>query len=151
MAHFPPGADLTGSQSGQASVVYGSSLGPTSLSLTNLDGNNGFSINGVSGAERSGLGVAMACDLNGNGLCDVLVGAPAADPSTGNNAGQVIIIYGSSTSTVASIDAGSLTDQEGAMLIGPNGDMAAGTSVDGCGDFNGDSRFDFVVGKSIFI
>ena len=55
-------------------------LPPTSTS-SSLDGSNGFKLSGVAACDRSGLSVASAGDVNGDGFDDLIVGADCADPN----------------------------------------------------------------------
>ena len=61
---------------------------PASFDLSTLDGTNGFVINGINRDDRSGWSVSGAGDINGDGIDDLIIGAPRADPN-GNNLGQV--------------------------------------------------------------
>ena len=45
------------------------------MNLAELDGKNGFRLDGVSADDRSGHAVASAGDVNGDGIADLLVGA----------------------------------------------------------------------------
>ena len=47
---------------------------PGVISLSNLNGSNGFRLDGVAGG--SGRSVSSAGDVNGDGFADVIVGAP---------------------------------------------------------------------------
>jgi hypothetical protein len=72
-----PFADVAGSDSGAAYVVFGRSLGfPPNLQLSALNGSNGFRINGLGAGDQLGRAVAGLGDVNGDGLADLLVGAP---------------------------------------------------------------------------
>ena len=51
------------------------------IELSDLDGKNGFVLNGVSSGDQSGYSVSAAGDVNGDGFADVLVGAVYADPN----------------------------------------------------------------------
>lgn len=45
-----------------------------SLALADLNGSNGFVINGVDSNDRSGSSVSSAGDVNGDGIDDVIIG-----------------------------------------------------------------------------
>ncbi|MDJ1304884.1 MAG: hypothetical protein MRQ09_01410 [Candidatus Midichloria sp.] len=50
-----------------------------SLKTSNLNGSNGFLINGISGGDYARVFVASAGDINGDGRDDVMLGAPGVD------------------------------------------------------------------------
>ena len=56
---------------------------PASLELSDLDGTNGFRLDGVAAGDRSGFAVSGAGDVNGDGIADLLIGAPTT-PSSAN-------------------------------------------------------------------
>ena len=81
--------------SGQAYVLFGRAEPPfpAVVELSDLDGSNGFAINGLPEAGSS-LGSAIAAgDFDGDGFSDVALGAPAADAG-GNSRGQVFVLWG---------------------------------------------------------
>jgi hypothetical protein len=41
------------------------------IKLSNLDGTNGFKINGIDAFDRSGVSVSSAGDVNGDGFDDI--------------------------------------------------------------------------------
>ena len=49
-------------------------------SLADLDGTNGFRLDGIDADDYSGFSVAGAGDVNGDGFADIIIGAPRADP-----------------------------------------------------------------------
>ena len=58
-------------------MVFGSSAGfSSSLDLNNLDGTNGFAINGVATGDSLGFSVSGIGDVNNDGVDDLIVGAP---------------------------------------------------------------------------
>ena len=46
------------------------------FSLSSLNGVNGFVLNGVNANDYSGYSVSGAGDINGDGIADLVVGAP---------------------------------------------------------------------------
>ena len=60
-------------------IVFPSST--LALDLIDLDGSNGFQINGIDADDYSGSSVSGAGDINGDGIDDVIIGAYMAYPS----------------------------------------------------------------------
>src|SRR5262249_9540583 len=87
-------ADPTGSYSGASYVVFGKASGfAANIDLSSLTGPDGFQLNGVAANDRTGVSVASAGDINGDGLSDLIVGAPYAD-SHGSHAGASYVVFG---------------------------------------------------------
>ncbi|MCB9746285.1 MAG: FG-GAP repeat protein [Alphaproteobacteria bacterium] len=93
-----------------------------------------FFLNG-SGGERAGASVAILEDVNGDGLADVLAGAPASDRG-GSDSGAAYLVHGPITAVVELADAD-------ARVVGATGDEL-GTRVGGAGDVNGDGYEDLL-------
>ncbi|MBI3230776.1 MAG: FG-GAP repeat protein, partial [Burkholderiales bacterium] len=106
------------------------------------DGSNGFVIGGASVGDLSGIAVSRAGDVNGDGLDDLLIGAPYAQ----SKAGSSYIVYGKKTPFDATLSLASLTGSNGFRLDGVNVDQA-GASLAGVGDVNGDGYDDIVIGS----
>ena len=88
------GAGANGQNSGAAYVVFGGAGGfPAVLNLDDLDGTNGYRLDGVAAGDQAGWTVASAGDLNGDGLSDVIIEANGADPH-GANSGASYVVYG---------------------------------------------------------
>jgi Ca2+-binding RTX toxin-like protein len=64
------------------------------FNLANLNGLNGFTINGINADDNSGISVSNAGDINGDGIDDLIIGALAASPNGNGSAGQSYVIYG---------------------------------------------------------
>ncbi|MEH2182038.1 integrin alpha [Nostoc sp.] len=62
----------------------------SSLNLSDLNGINGFTINGISSFDFSGWSVSSAGDVNSDGITDLIIGAWQAKPN-GNYLGQLSI------------------------------------------------------------
>lgn len=74
-------------ENGVVYVVFGSANFTTNLSngvldlASDIDGTNGFSIDGLSDEDYLGSSVSRAGDFNGDGIGDFVIGAWNADPS----------------------------------------------------------------------
>lgn len=125
---------------GLAFVVFGTRQ-RTSISLASVEsGRGGFAITGASENELLGSSVAMAGDVNGDGLDDVIVGAGGV-PS-GANLGAAYVIFGKRSTAPISV-ANVASGQGGGFAI--TGDSALG-NVAAAGDVNGDGLADIIVG-----
>lgn len=137
-----PGADPTaGSAAGSSYVVFGSTA-PTSFNLGTL-GVRGFRVDGAAANDQSGTSVAGAGDVNGDGIVDMIIGAPGADPYGRNIAGASYVVYGRanpSDVSLASLGLGGIIIQGAAAVD------YAGLSVSGAGDVNDDGRPDVLTG-----
>ena len=140
--------DFFRNYTGESYVVFGGSGGfSPSLNLGNLDGSNGFTINGVDLGDGAGLSVSGAGDVNGDGFADVIVGAPYAGPNANSSVGESYIVFGSNSGS-SSIDLSSLDGNNGFVINGiDNGDFT-GYSVSGVGDVNGDGIDDVIIGAA---
>ena len=65
------------------------------LNLSDINGINGFVINGVSEIDRSGVSVSNAGDVNGDGMDDLIIGANYASPNDRTEAGSSYVVFGS--------------------------------------------------------
>lgn len=66
-------------RAGRAYVVFGASDSfPPAIALLNLDGSNGFTLEGVSRYGDTGASVSGAGDVDGDGFDDLIIGAPGA-------------------------------------------------------------------------
>ncbi|HYE45070.1 MAG TPA: hypothetical protein VEA44_04770, partial [Caulobacter sp.] len=135
-----------GAGSGAVYVVFGDEDGlPTNITLADLDGTDGFRIEGTNGTNYLGYAVAAGRDINGDGIDDLVVGAPGLD-DTGAEAGGVYVIYGKQTSFGAVVDVGDLTAADGANIDGVVAGDRLGRNI-ALGDVNGDGFADILIGS----
>ena len=140
-----PFADPNGKETGQSYVVFGSDQGfPAVIEASSLDGSNGFALNGITQNDRLGTSVSGAGDVDGDGIDDMIIGAPAAD-SQRTDPGQAYVVYGSDQGFPAVIEASTLDGSNGFTFNGIVEDDFLGVSVSGVKDINGDGFDDFVV------
>lgn len=142
-----PYSDPTsGSNAGRSYVVFGKT-DTTSVHLGAIaTGNGGFVVNGQSSDEQTGFSIASAGDVNGDGLTDLLIGAPYSDPDTGFNEGMSYVIFGRFNNTTP-IDMIGLTPLQGIKIKGWLSDAKSGFSVASAGDVNGDGFADLIIGE----
>ena len=89
------------STSSGSTTGFGDDAG--TLELSALNGTNGIKINGDSPDDEFGASVANAGDVNNDGLDDLIVGAPAADPE-GVQIRAYLLLTGITTNNIAISD-----------------------------------------------
>ena len=104
------------------------------LSLSTADAK----IIGAAAGDAAGTAVSGGGDLDGDGVNDVLIGAPDAD-ATGTDAGAVYVV----TDPVGSVSLSSAT----ILFTGETAGDLAGYGVGGMGDYDGDGQADLAVGS----
>ncbi|MCT7958467.1 hypothetical protein [Laspinema palackyanum] len=141
-----PYADPGGNaEAGESYVVFGKTDG-TAVNLSDVAaGTGGFIINGIDANDQSGFSVSSAGDMNGDGLDDLIVGAPYADPGGNAEAGESYVVFGKTDSTAVNLS--DIAAGTGGFIInGIEADYYSGISVSSAGDMNGDGFDDAIVG-----
>ncbi|BBL73132.1 beta strand repeat-containing protein [Methylomagnum ishizawai] len=134
----PLGRDYAGS----SFVVFGKASGfSAGLDLSTLNGATGFRIDGVAG-QHSGVAVAAAGDINGDGYADLLV--DTVRPYGSAQAKQSYVVFGKATGFGSSLDLSTLNGGNGFRLDAGDGYTGA---VAAAGDVNGDGFGDVIVGS----
>jgi hypothetical protein len=129
------GQDTGGTDAGAAYVYYGPVTGSHTLSSTNADA----FFTGEAAGDYAGISVAIAGDVDGDGLDDVMIGATGNDDG-GSNAGKAYVVFAPLATGRTSL---SLADIQ---YVGEAASDAAGTSVDAAGDVDDDGYGDVLIG-----
>lgn len=132
-------------QAGRSYVVFGSAQLPATLDVSSLNGTNGFWASGGGSGEKSGFALAGGSDINGDGLADLVIGAPYNN-YTSRAAGAAFVVYGHTGSFTHLNLAGGLTGSNGFQLSGAASGDLTGFAVSAAGDVNGDGAADLLLG-----
>jgi len=139
---------------GGAYVVIGHAANNVAnMNLSALDGLNGFQIVGAAAGDSAGYSVSAAGDVNGDGLGDVIVGAPLASTNNGQ-AGAAYVVFGHAGAFGTAGDAAGvvnlahLTHTQGFEIIGAAAGDWTGAKVAAAGDMNGDGIGDLIIGNA---
>jgi hypothetical protein len=137
----------------RAYVVFGSATGfPAEFEFHDLlpanggDGSAGFVVVGDS------FRVSIAGDVNNDGIDDVILGSPGADPNGVIDAGRSYVVFGRATASPAEVDVSSLLAANGGdgstgfVVNGIDADDISSWSVSKAGDVNGDGVADMIIG-----
>lgn len=125
----------------------------TSMNLSAIDGTNGVRFIGESnlgsrlirfGAQEEGdlfgASASSAGDFNHDGIDDIAIGAPEADPNGQENAGVVFIVYGHEGPWVSPWNVSLLLNPStGFVIHGASAGDRSGSQVVSIGDFNNDN------------
>jgi len=118
---------------------------PNNINFTHFNASQGFKMIGVAD-ERTGFSVSTAGDINGDGISDIIVGAPTANPKGRKEAGTCYVVYGKKGGYSEPLELSNLEPHEGFVIQGAKAGDWLGNSVNSAGDFNGDGINDIILG-----
>ncbi|HEX8085756.1 MAG TPA: hypothetical protein VF529_15805 [Solirubrobacteraceae bacterium] len=102
-------------------------------------------IAGESPGSRAGWVVANAGDFNGDGVSDILVGAPNHDAPNRTDAGAAYVVFGPREGLPETLGAGPRV----VRLLGAEPGDRLGSTAAAAGDVNGDGLADVIVGAPV--
>src|SRR6266705_2688129 len=127
---FTPNDDF----SGVASFVYVATYTtPRLIDVTSMVPSEGAALQGQAG-DFAGWSVSLAGDVNGDGIADVIVGAPRGNPDD-TAGGQAYVVFGHAGG-IPSLSLGALSPTTGFSIGGTDVGNWAGLSVSSAGDVN---------------
>jgi hypothetical protein len=98
--------------------------------------------------DRSGYSIASAGDVNGDGFCDLIIGAPLAntDDSSLVDMGASYVVFGKAGGWASTFDLSMLDGANGFRIEGAKNSDRSGVWVSSAGDVNGDGYDDLLIG-----
>jgi hypothetical protein len=139
-----PGRSVTGSNAGSVFVVFGHGAPYADVNVNTMtQGSQGFVVNGL--AASSMLSRVAFADANGDGLADLVAGAPAFVDDV--QYGWTYVLFGTRSNAYQTVNVASFNFDGvvGFKLMGHTPDDRFGIFVSSVGDHNGDGYEDFAV------
>lgn len=128
----PYASGSAGILQGCAYLVHGPVFGRKNLSTANAI------LHGEDVSDRAGSSVALAGDIDEDGLDDILIGA-AHESSDGDFAGAAYLVSGA-------LSGSNTLSQASAKFAGSVANASAGAAAAGSGDVDADGRLDLLIG-----
>ncbi|MBS0351861.1 MAG: FG-GAP repeat protein, partial [Proteobacteria bacterium] len=139
------GAPYRASDTGRSYVVFGGPgvSGSGLVTLSGLNGGNGFKLDGEGVSDFSAYSVSAAGDINGDGFADLLIGAHYYADYEGRS---YVVFGGPGVGSSGLIALSGLSGSNGFKLDGEAVINFSGYSVSAADDINGDGVADLLIG-----
>ncbi len=115
------------------------------INLSDLNGTNGFRLDGEKALDESGFSVSNAGDVNGDGFDDVIVGASGRNLNGGSASGSSYVVFGKASGFNAVMNLSSLDGANGFRVDAESTYDYSSASFSDAGDVNGDGFDDLFV------
>ena len=135
------GSPQINTNQGHVLLIYGADGGPADFSVSGMTASQGIKLTGVSMRDLLGSSLSSLKDMNGDGITEILVGAPGYS----YNKGVMYLLFGRDDDP-STIDLDAFTAADGFKILGSAADSLLGSSVRDIGDVNGDGVADFIIG-----
>ncbi len=116
---------------------------PEIIKLEDLNGQNGFKLDGETSGDQSGISVSAVGDINSDGVVDLLIGAPYHAGRTGRS---YMVFGGPGVGQSGDLPLSGLNGANGFKLDGEATSDGSGYSVSAAGDINSDGYTDLLIG-----
>ena len=114
------------------------------IDLADFDPERGVRIAGNRHLDLLAANISGAGDINGDGIADVVIGAPFATARNHETTGAVYVLFGSDELAEMKLDG--ISERRGFAIYGAKSSGSLGYWVSGAGDVNGDGLADLIVG-----